>query len=339
MNEELQMFATRLTGAFLVLSLTLATTACGSGEEETATDGETQKSGTSSELLRVVTAEQYDLPMIGADAAAHLGIFKDNGLNVEVLATQDAAQALASGDTDVAIASPNRFIGAILQGLEAKIVGPTIDVWGQYVIVRDDLPAKSFEELKGGKIGISSFGSAGHFSAEKVAETRGWKKGDYEIVTLGNLDGIMAALRNGQIDMFMWSAQAAFSLEQEGAGRVLGNVGELIGPTPLDVIVVSDEALENRPEDIKAFCDSFYEAQKRFKNDPDLAKETYLNEWGFEKEVTPLILDAGLPLLSTDSQMEEEMFANMAEATEFTIDDAKVTGEQVKDMYVDCSTL
>lgn len=335
--------ATRLTGAAVALALSLSTVACGGGEEDTAQgDDQAQSGGTSSEVLRVVTAEQYDLPMIGADAGVELGIFEENGLNVEVLASQDAAQALASGDADIAIASPNRFIGAMLQGLEAKIVGPTIDVWGQYVIVRDDLPAQTLEELEDAermRIGISSFGSAGHYSAEKVASELGWEEGQYEIVTLGNLDGIMAALRNGTIDMFAWSAQAAFSLEEEGEGRVLGSVGELIGPNPLDVIVASADAIENRPEDVRTFCEGYYEAQERFKDDPELAEDIYLNEWGFEPDVTPRILDAGLPLLSTDSSMDPEMFANMAEATEFTIDDAEVTAEEVEEMYVDCSTL
>jgi ABC-type nitrate/sulfonate/bicarbonate transport system substrate-binding protein len=320
----------------LLTASALVLTACGGddGDDSSAGGG-----GSSSEPLRVITSEQYDLPMIGADAGQELGLFEDAGLEVEVLAGQDAAQGLASGDVDIAIASPNRFIGGILEGLEATIVGPTIDVWGQYIIVRDDLGVDSPEDLGGGRWGISSFGSAGHFSVEKLAEDLGWGEGDYEIVTLGDLEGLQAGLRNGTIDGFTWSAQAAFTLENEGEAHVIGNVGDVIGPTPLDVIAVSNEAIEQRPDDVKAFCQGFYGAQKQFKEDPDLAKTTFVDTWGFHDEVTPRILDAGLPLLSTSPDMSDEMFDNMAEATVFTIDGAEVTGDEVRDMYTNCDDL
>lgn len=314
-----------------VAGLLTLTAACGGGSDDKSSSGE-------SKPLRVITSDQYDLSMIGAEAAVDMGLFKDKNLDVKLTVSQDGAQALASGDADVAISSPNRFIGAILKGLTAKLVGPTIDIWGQYIIVGKDVKAKTVQDWKGGKIGISSFGSAGHYSAVKVAEKHGWKKSDYKIVTVGDLDGLKAALRSGTIDGFMWSAQAAFGLEEEGAARVLGNVGEDIGPSPLDVIAVSEDALKNRPGDIRKFCDGFYEAQKRFKNDPDLATKTF-EKWGIADSVTPRILDSGLPLLSTDSAITGEMFDNMAEATVFTIDGAQTTGKEVKGMYVDCSTL
>jgi ABC-type nitrate/sulfonate/bicarbonate transport system substrate-binding protein len=322
----------------LLLAAALVLAACGSeasGDDDSAGGG-----GGSSEPLRVITSEKYDLPMIGADAGNHLGIFDEKGLDVEVLAGQDAAQGLASGDVDIAIASPNRFIGGILEGLEATLVGPTIDVWGQYVIVRDDLEGvEKTEDLTGGRWGVSSFGSAGHFSVQKLADELGWAEGDYEIVTLGDLEGLQASLRNGTIDGFAWSAQAAFGLEEEGQARVIGNVGDVIGPTPLDVIAVSNKAIEERPEDIRAFCEGFYEAQKRFKEDPELAEKTFIEDWDFDPAVTPRILEAGLPLLSTSSEMSDEMFDNMAEATVFTIDGAETNGDDVAGMYTNCSEL
>jgi NitT/TauT family transport system substrate-binding protein len=320
----------------LLTAAALVITACGGDD---GGGGGSSAEGTSSEPLRVITSEQYDVPMIGADAGNFLGTFKDRGLEVEVLAGQDAAQGLASGDIDVAIASPNRFIGGILEGLEATLVGPTINVWGQFIIVRSDLEAQKPEDLKGGRWGITSFGSAGHYSATKIADELGWAEGDFEIVTMGDLDGLLAGLRNGTIDGFMWSAQAAFTLEEEGAARVLGNVGDVIGPNPLDVIAVSNQAIEERPDDIRAFCEGFYEAQKMFQDDPELAKKTFIEEWDFDPKVITRVLDADLDLLSTGPEMEEEMFDNMAEATAFTIDGAEVTGEDVKGMYTNCSEL
>jgi ABC-type nitrate/sulfonate/bicarbonate transport system substrate-binding protein len=321
----------------LLTAAALVMTACGS--DDSSGGGGSSAGGSSSEPLRVIISEQYDVPMIGADAGNFLGTFKDRGLEVEVLAGQDAAQSLASGDIDVAIASPNRFIGGILEGLEATLVGPTINVWGQFIIVRSDLDAQKPEDLTGGRWGITSFGSAGHYSTTKMADELSWAEGDFEIVTMGDLDGLQAGLRNGTIDGFMWSAQAAFTLEEEGAARVLGNVGDVIGPNPLDVIAVSNQTIKDRPDDVRAFCEGFYEAQKKFQDDPELAKKTFIEEWDFDPKVISRILDADLKLLSTGPEMEEAMFDNMAEATSFTIDGAEVTGDDVRGMYTNCSEL
>lgn len=291
--------------------------------------------------VRVMISTRFNLPMIGSDAAEELGIFDELGLEVENIEGQDVPQGLASGDIDVGLASPNRFIGAILEGLEATIVGPTVDVWDQYIIVNSDLGYESVDDLEPGmSIGISSFGSAGHYSGEALAEELGWSEGDFEIVTLGNLDGLLAGLRQGQIDMFMWSAQAAFTLEQEGAANLLGNVGEFIGPNPLDVIIVSNQTLEERPQAIRTFCEGYYAGQEEFKNDPDLAVDTFVNVWGFEPDVTPLIVEAGAQYLSVDAQITDEMLGNMADATNFTIDGVEdLTGDDVAEMYIPCNEL
>lgn len=290
--------------------------------------------------LRVIESEQYNLPLIGADAAQQLGLFEERGLDVEILVGQEVAPALASGDVDLGITSPNRLIGGILEGLEVKIVGPTTNVWDQYIIVRSDLGVDSLEEFEGGKLGVSRFGSAGHFSAEKVAAELGWEEGDYEIIQMSNLDGLMAGLRNGTIDAFMWSAQAAFTLEAEGEAVVLGSVGELIGENPLDVIVATTDAIENKPAAVRTFCEAFYEAQQTFQDDPALAEQIFVEEWDFDPALAPSVLEAGLPYLSTSPEISEEMLGNMAEATMFTIEGVTdLTAEEVAEMYVSCDSL
>jgi ABC-type nitrate/sulfonate/bicarbonate transport system substrate-binding protein len=317
-------------------------------EEETDDTGETDDTEAAEEPedfgdepIRVMISTRFNLPMIGSDAAEELGIFDEMGLPVENLEGQDVPQGLASGDIDVGLASPNRFIGAILEGLDATIVGPTVDVWDQYIIVRSDLGIEDVDELEPGmSIGISSFGSAGHYSGEALAEQLGWDEGDYEVVTLGDLDGLLAGLRQGTIDMFMWSAQAAFTLQEEGHANLLGNVGEFIGPNPLDVIIVSNRTIEERPEAVRAFCEGFYEGQRRFKEDRDLATDTFVNEWGYEPDITPAIIESGAEYLSTDDTITDEMLENMAEATVFTIDGVdELSGSDVDDMYTPCSEL
>lgn len=318
--------------------VTATTTSEGAETEETSEGDEAQDFGGP---LRVILSSQFNLPLIGADAADELGIFDDMGLEVELIESQDVVPGLASGDADIAIASPNRFVGGIKAGLEATIVGPTADVWDQFWIVRPDTEAESLADFPGGKVGISSFGSAGHYSAAALGEEIGLTEGeDYEFVTLSDLDGLMAGLANGTIDAFAWSAQAAFTLEREGTAKILGHVSEVLGPNPLDVIAVANSTIEERPEAVKAFCEAYYEGQKRFKEDEELATKTFVDVWEFDPEIAPLMVEAGAPFLSTTDEITDEMLDNMAEATVITIEDVgEVTGDDVAAMYTPCSEL
>ncbi len=291
--------------------------------------------------LRVILSSQFNLPLIGADAAEFLGYFEEIGLEVELIQSQDGVTAIASGDADIDIASPNRHVGGILAGLEATIVGPTVAVWDQLWIVRADAAGSTMSEWEGGRVGVSRFGSAGHFSAVRVAQTLGFSEGsEYEIVTMGNLDGLIAGLESGAIDAFAWSAQAALRLEQAGAAKVLGHVAEVMADTPLDTIAVSNRTIAERPHAVRAFCEAYYRGQRTFKEDEALATRIFIEEWGFDPEITPGMVAAGAPYLSTDDTMTDEMFGGMAEATMFTIDDVgDITAAQVKAMYTPCSQL
>lgn len=305
-----------------------------------ATESESTGSSDASEpvKLRLVNTGQYDLTAIGPDAGDYLGTFEDAGIELDVLYGQEVVETLASGDVDLGITSPNRLVGAIQQGLEATILGPTVDGWVQYILVRPETGVTSVEEFKGGKIGISRVGSAGHFSALKVAEELEWSDSDYELVALGGLDALVAALDSGTIDSFMWSAEAAFSLEAEGTGVIIGNVAELVTDMPLNVLVVSNATLDDRPEDVRRFCEAFYDAQATFKGDQDVAQEAF-ESWGVESEVATRMIETSSEFVSSDPSLNDEALANIADATNVTIEESDVSAEDVAAAYKSCSDI
>lgn len=321
----------RLVPAAVVVAL--AATACGG---ETAANEDENNLGT----LRVIETSQYDVPMIGADAASYLGLWDDTSLTVEIAVGEHIGEALASGDADIGIGSPNRVIGAIMQGLEAKIVGATIPWWDQYIVASTTTGATKPEDLKGATFGISSFGSAGHYSTVKLAESLGWSENDYKIVTMGNLNGLNAGLKNHTIDAFMWSAFPAYTLEQSGHAKVIGSVRDLIGPNPLDVIVVRTEVLETRPKALRTFCDGYYGAVAELQADPKRAEEIFINEWDKDPAVTPRVIEEELSLLSKDGKITDEMLENMMEATKFTVEGTESLDlETMRGLYQHCGDL
>jgi ABC-type nitrate/sulfonate/bicarbonate transport system substrate-binding protein len=325
----------RLSG-FLGLALLALAAACGGGEEadEAAAPSPGQR-----ESLKVMATAQYDLATPGL-AGVELGTFEEKGLDVELLVGQEATEALASGDIDIASAAPNRFVGAIERGLEVTIVGPTVDDWPQYMIVSSDLGVDSPEEFQGGRIGVSRAGSAGHYSAVKFAESIDLPEDKYEIVPMGGLDAMTAGLISGSIDAMTWGAVAAFQLEHDGEAKVLANVGDSIGPNPLSVLAVRNEVLESRPEAVRKFCEAYYETNAQLLEDPEKSTKMLIDDWGYAPETAERVFTESAKGFSKSSTMTDEMFDNIAEATRFTVEEiGDLQGDDVKEMYKNCGDL
>lgn len=327
----------------------IALVGCGDGSEEATSAGtdNSQPSGANKDLgtINVVMSNQHDLALPGVDAGLEYDSWSDSGLKVKQAISTKGIDALASGDADVTLTSPGSIIGPILQGLPVKMVGATINEWDQYLIVGKNgkyADAQSASDLKGAKFGITNFGFAGDYSTRKLAEKEGWSKSDYTQVTLGTLDGLIAGLKKGAIDAFPWSAVPAYKIQEEGFGRVIGSVADIVQPpTPLDVVVVTDKAIKERPDAVKAFCDGYYAAQKRLQDNPEETIDLFTDTWKVgPRHVVEAAIETELPLIATQSGFSAEQLQGMANAAMVTTPDAgTITADQVKQMTVDCSSL
>jgi ABC-type nitrate/sulfonate/bicarbonate transport system substrate-binding protein len=339
--------ASRVGLAAAAVAAAVAVAGCGGGSDSgSGGSGSSSASGDGGlGTIKVVVSNQYDLAEPGVDAGLEQDIWKDSGLTVKQAVSEKGTDALAAGDADITIGSPNRVIGPIMQGLPVKLVGPTLNAWDQYIVVSKKgryANATDPSQLKGAKFGISSFGSAGDYSTKKLAAKEGWAKTDYSEVTLGDLPGLIAGLKKGSIDAFAWSAITSYTMQEQGFGRVIGSVAKIVSPPPpLDVLVVSDDAIKNNPKAVKAFCDGYYGAQKSLKSDPKGTIDLLTNKWKVgPRSVVKDAVDSELPLLAEHGGFTQGQLEGMADATRQTTPSAKdVTADQVKSMTADCSTL
>jgi ABC-type nitrate/sulfonate/bicarbonate transport system substrate-binding protein len=322
---------TRLTAcAAMGAVAALALTACGgSGNAAPSSDGGPAQ-------LRVIESNKQDPTELGAEAGNYLNIWSKCSPEVKVSLTagEKVAEAVAAKSADIGITSPNRVIGAVSQGLKGKIIGSSMPVWDQYVVVRSDSGIQSIADLKGSTFAISSFGSAGDYATQKIAREEGWGANDFKTVTMGSLDGIMAGLKSGTADAFLWSGQAAFGLELEGSARVLGSVRDLVGPNAMTVVFASDEIIQKNPAAVKAFAECYYKATQAVMDDESLATKMLVDSWGMKPALAAKVIKDEIPMSSRDGELSQDQLAGLLEATQFTIKSAKsLTIEDVKGMY------
>ncbi len=292
--------------------------------------------------VRALFTQIYGVPSIGT-AAADLGIWNEAGLSVTMTQGSTVVAGLVTDSVDIAWSAPMPFIAAIAQGAKIKLIGSTSNVFDQYVIVRKDLNVSNLAQLrrvKNLKVGITSTASSGNFGVAKLAKKWSWNSKNYSILTLGSLDGLRAALSRGTIDMFTWSAGAAFALRDAGAANLLGNLQYIVGPIPFGMLAASETAIKNKPESIKAFCTGFYSAQTVLKKDPAAATKILVAKGGLDPIKGPEIVTSGLKFQSSNGNVKEAAWQAMADATMLTVPDIKnLTGNDVKNMFVSCDSL
>jgi ABC-type nitrate/sulfonate/bicarbonate transport system substrate-binding protein len=289
----------------LLLTVTLAA-GCG-GEQSPAADNDT---------VRLVVSEGNSLPFIAAEAAESLGVWKEAGIKVQIIdaTSSTVSSAMASRNADISLQAGVKAVGDIAAGLEATLIAGCVLPWDQYILAAPGIKAASAAELKGSRFGISGFGSAGHFATVKIADSLKWSTSDYEIVQLGSLDGMIAALKSGRIDAFIWSVEPVLTAVQGGYGTNLGSVAELVGPNAFEAFSVSDEFMNDNPDLTKKFFDGYYKAVAKLKADPAGAEKFVVDEWKKDPRVAKEAVDKLLPLLSDDGEIPDANIAGLKAA-------------------------
>src|SRR5258705_10708006 len=130
----------------------------------------------SAETLRVGKAGREAFSFVPLDIGVRTGIFKTHGLDIEIANFGGDAklqQAMAADGVDISLGSgPGlAFIvkGSPVKGIAAMAGPPLLFA----LVVRNDDSAKTVDDLKGRKIGVSTAGSVPSWIFREVSRQRG----------------------------------------------------------------------------------------------------------------------------------------------------------------------
>ena len=213
--------------------------------------------------------------------------------------TGQMCKALRSGEVDIAIVLTEGIIKDIIDGNPSKITQTFIKtplIWGIHVGNKSRF--NKIEDLEHATIAISRFGSGSHLMAIVNAFNQGWNIDKLKFKVVGNLQGGIEALTNGDADYFMWEHFTTKPLVDNGTFRRVGDC-----PTPWScfVIAVRNQVLENNPKEVKAVLDIINNCTTDFKKInsidktlakryeqqlPDIKKWLSITEWNDGKPMT-----------------------------------------------------
>ena len=208
-------------------------------------------------------------------AAEQRGFFKEEGLtDVKVLVFQGNAptvQALSGGTIDLCVASLIGLINTITSGQKFKAVwaGYNMSDFAWYALPK----YKSIADTKGGRYGVSRFGSLTDFLTRYALRKAGLDpEKDVKILQLGGQAQFLAAMASGQLDVAILSLPNTYIAAEKGFVKLMSQK-ELSRDYPTHVVYSREEFIAKNPNTIKAYLRATTKAMEWIKANPEEASK------------------------------------------------------------------
>lgn len=202
--------------------------------------------------------------------AQEKGLYEQEGVKVEIVRIEDTGarkSAMIANQVDGYVVSVDGFALDSAQGTPGKIVVAIDESSGADGIVAKN-SIKALQDVKGKSVAVQP-GLPGHFLLMYALKTNGMSYSDVKTIDMDS-DKAGAAFAAGKVDVAVtwepWLTQS----EQKG-GHKLVTTAQLPGVI-VDTMAFTDKAIQDKPEQIKAFVRGWYAALAYMKANPAEAK-------------------------------------------------------------------
>lgn len=198
-------------------------------------------------------------PLVHTSTAVHAdkaGLFEDEGLPVELVATSGGAAAipaLVSGNVDITYANYTSALLAVAQGLPIKLVsGNDVGASDHGIYVAEGSEIEEPADLAGKTFAVNNLQNIGTVAISALLENAGVDPTAVKLVEMP-LPDMQAAIERGAVDA-IWQVEP-FQASAEAAGLV--KISDLFtGPVenmPVAGWITTEQFAKDNPEAVKAF--------------------------------------------------------------------------------------
>jgi NitT/TauT family transport system substrate-binding protein len=264
------------------------------------------------EMLRVGKAGRTAFSFIPVDVGVQTGIFKDNGLDLEISSFGGDAkvqQAMAADSIDIGLGSGPAlaFIvkGSPVKGIAAMAGPPLLFA----LVVRNDGSINSIDDLQSRKIGVSTVGSVTSWIVSEVARQKGWGSDGMIQVAIGEDDARIAALKAKALDAAIVNLSAALNYSDHGEGRVILRFGDLVKDFHIHVIFATDKAIAEKPDALRKFLTGWFETIAFMRTHKDETVNIAMQVMGTDAKISSVSYDELMPMFSNDGRFNPKALA------------------------------
>src|SRR4030095_8213039 len=235
--------------------------------------------------------------------AKDAGIFEKNGLDVQLVfftGGTTAVMALVSADTPIAQLAGPAVINSVLAGSDAALVVGGVTSLNYYLMGRPEI--KTAEQLKGGTVAISRFGSSSDFIARYALQKVGLTPGkDVTIVQIGSTTARVDAALTGRVQATVVNPPASIIAQKRGM-TMLADLPKLGLVYQHTSVATTRKFIREHPEIVRRYVKSQVDAVHRIYTDKEASLRAFARFIGrtvdrdvLEKTWENLLNDAVLP--------------------------------------------
>ncbi len=282
----------------------------------------------------------------GVYTAYDTGIFKKNGLDVELIhipSSSRGIQAILAGEIAFSYMDGLNEVQADLKGANIALVVAATNRQVFSLMARPEI--KKISDLKGKKIGITRIGSSTHTATLYALNQGGLKTGDYQILPLMEVPNILAALVGGQIDAGTVSPPTNSRARKAGFRELMNLAKD--GPEYVSVAVGTSRSYIRANEDVvRRVVRSYVEGVHLFKTnsavgmkiiekytrvkEPDIIEDAY-NQFREYLESIPFVSRKGMEAILAE-MADKEPLAKQAKVDDFL--DMRFMNELEKEGFI-----
>lgn len=205
--------------------------------------------------------------MAGVWMAHETGAWKEMGIDSELVHIASSSRAVAALETREVEGSVFDWVVAFTSfaaGANGRIVAALVNrmiltVFGTNGVTK---PA----DVKGKRFGITRVSSTTHSAALLALDQWGMKPSDVNFVSLGEVQGILAGLQAGQVDVGVVSPPTSTRAAKAGFPKLI-NLAEEGPDYPAVGLATTKELIDGSPDAVLAFVAGYSLGLKRFRSD------------------------------------------------------------------------
>jgi len=267
--------------------------------------------------------------------AKEAGIFQKNGFDMQLIfftGGTTAVMALVSADTPISQVAGSAVVNSVLAGSDSVMIAAGVTSLNYYLMGRPDI--KTPEQLKGGSVAISRFGSSSDFIARYALGKIGLTPGkDVTIVQIGSTTARMDATLAGRVQATVINPPASIIAQKRGM-TILADLPKLGLVYQHTGAATTRRFLREHPDIVRRYVKSQVEAVHRIYTD----KETSLKALSkyFGRGVERDVLEKTWENLLSESVLPKKQYPSLEGLKTILASDPKAKAANPED-YADSS--
>jgi NitT/TauT family transport system substrate-binding protein len=268
--------------------------------------GVASQSAHAQDVVRIGLPTKTYYPTIIAETAKRQGLFEKEGIKAELTIYRSGSEtfeAMAAGAADLQLNSAALVAAGRMKGVPTKAVaGAALGYYGWYLMVKEDSPIKTVEDLAGKKVGITAAGSASDVLARWTMQDR---KIQFTPVALGG-GGLVPNMLSGNVDAIVLYSPLSFQVMMKKQGRSLIDFGATVPQHLSGLWIATDKYIQDKPQNIQKVLNALFGGVVYLQTHRDEAIKLISEIDEIPPEVAAAELDGNLKHMSTTGEMNKD---------------------------------